>query len=61
MPGGLCATVPSIKSTPTSPEKPIECSNNHQINNDNTTDKILIRPSELPIYVHNVSSKELPW
>lgn len=53
MPGGLCAAVPVIKSTPTPPEKPIECSNN-QID-----DKKLIRPSELPIYVHNVPSKEV--
>lgn len=64
MPGGLCATIPVIKSTPTPPEKPIECSNHHQIGNDNaaaaTANKILIRPSELPIYVHNVTSKELP-
>lgn len=56
MPGGLCAAVPAVKPVPTPPETPVQqCSNDVQ-------NKKLIRPSELPIYVHDVTtSKDVPW
>ncbi|XP_015120474.1 MICOS complex subunit MIC27 isoform X2 [Diachasma alloeum] len=53
MPGGLCAAVPMAKPQPTSPDKPVECSSE-------VSPKRLIRPSELPIYVHEPASQQIP-
>ncbi|XP_063974704.1 MICOS complex subunit MIC27 [Diachasmimorpha longicaudata] len=53
MPGGLCAAVPMAKPQPASPDKPVECSNE-------ILTKPLIRPSELPIYVYESGSQQVP-
>ncbi|XP_034949837.1 MICOS complex subunit MIC27 isoform X2 [Chelonus insularis] len=42
LPGGLCGAVPAIKPDPPCPSTPVECKNEVK----------LIRPSELPLYVH---------
>ncbi|XP_057339666.1 uncharacterized protein LOC130677093 [Microplitis mediator] len=60
LPGGLCGAVPVIRPEPISPDAPVHCSNNNINNNanDGHTPR-LIRPSELPIYVHHQHKTEI--